>query len=381
MGDANGRWASLPPHDHTGRRDRLRAHLAELGCDALYVAGSANVAYLTGFTGSNGQVVVATDPAADALFTDARYEGRAAVRSPHIETVITRTPFVVALERTEGRLAFEGEHVSYHLGTELLAKAGDAGREMVTCRGAVEAQRTVKEPSEVARLRLACQLTVTAFDELLLSLRPGRTERELATWLERRMVDLGADGLAFDLIVASGPNGAIPHHLPTDRPIEAGDLVTFDIGALVDGYHADFTRTVAVGQPHPAWVELYGVVQGAQRAGVDAVVAGATCEAVDSAARHVIEEAGLGEAFVHGIGHGVGLEIHEAPIVSTVPTASLEASTAITVEPGVYLPAAVERPAGAPPGGIRIEDSVVVSAEGPADCLTVAPHDLIILPA
>ena len=147
------------------------------------------------------------------------------------------------------------------------------------------------------------------------------------------------------------------------------------------GYHADFTRTVAVGQPHPAWVELHELVARAQQAGVEAVTADATCEQVDTAAREVIEGAGHGDAFVHGIGHGVGLEIHEAPIVSTSPTARLAPSTVITVEPGVYLPAAADRPADAPPGGIRIEDTVVVTDDGPAEALTVAPHDLIILPA
>jgi Xaa-Pro aminopeptidase len=371
---------ALPPHDFAGRRDRLRARLAELGVDGLYVTGAANVAYLTGFTGSNGQVVVGTATDADALCTDARYEGRAAVESPDIAAVITRAPFDEALGRVDGRVGFEADHVTYHEGTELLARGGEAGRDAIAVRGAVEGLRILKDDSEVARLRRACAITTEAFDAMLAGLHAGRTERDLAVELERRFVDLGADGLAFDLIVASGPNGAIPHHEPTDRAVEDGELVTFDIGAMVDGYHADFTRTVAVGQPHPAWADLHELVVNAQQAGVDAVRAGTTCKEVDAAARDLIDGAGHGGAFVHGIGHGVGLEIHEAPIVSTRPTARLDASTVITVEPGVYLPASADRPADAPPGGIRIEDTVLVTADGPADHLTIAPHDLLILP-
>ena len=370
-----------PTHDVADRRDRLRDRLADAGVEGLYVTGSANVAYLTGFTGSNGQVVVGADASADALLTDARYEGRAAVESPDLPAVVTRRPFDTAMDRTGGRLGFEGQHVTHDQGKALLAAAGDRDRELVSCSGLVEQLRTLKDPSEVDRLRRACAITTDAFHAMLEGLRPGRTERDLAVELERRFVDAGADGLAFDLIVAAGPNGAVPHHEPTDRAVQVGELVTFDIGARVGGYHADFTRTVAVGTPHPAWLELHDLVARAQQAGIDAVVAGSTCGDVDTAARTVIDGAGHGDAFVHGIGHGVGLEIHEAPIVTAVPTARLDASTVITVEPGVYLPAAADRPADAPPGGVRIEDTVLVTADGPAEALTIAPHDLIILPA
>lgn len=376
-----GTRPTAPSHDFAARRDRLRARIDEIGIRALYVTGAANVAYLTGFTGSNGQAVIGADPTVDALLTDPRYEGRAAVESPDVPTVITRVPVDVTLDRTEGRLGFEGDHVSYDAGMSLLTAAGDRQRSLLSCSGVVEGLRIRKDASEIALLRRACAITTAAFDDLLDGVRPGRTERDLAVELERRFVDAGADGLAFDLIVASGPNGAVPHHEPSARQIEAGDLVTFDIGARVRGYHADFTRTIAVGQPHPAWVELHQLVAVAQQAGVDAVTSGARCEQVDRAARDLIDAAGHGDAFVHGIGHGVGLEIHEAPIVSTRPTATLEPSTVITVEPGVYLPAAADRPADAPPGGIRIEDTVLVTAEGPAEALTVAPHDLLILPA
>lgn len=372
---------SLPPHDFAARRDRLRQRLGDAGITGLFVTSPANVAYLTGFTGSNGQVLVGADDDADALMTDARYVGRAAVESPDVEAVLTRAPFRTAMERTDGRLGFEGDHLSYRAGTDLVAEAGERSREVLSCHGMVEGLRIVKDDSEVAALRRACAITTAAFQAMLENLHAGRTERDLAVELERRFVDDGADGLAFDLIVASGPNGAVPHHEPSDRIVAPGELVTFDIGARVDGYHADFTRTVAVGDPHPAWAELHALVAEAQQAGVDAVTAGATCESVDRASRELITEAGQGDAFVHGIGHGVGLEIHEAPIVSTRPTARLAASTVLTVEPGIYLPEATPRPSDAPPGGIRIEDTVLVTADGPPEALTIAPHDLMILPA
>ncbi len=207
-----------PAHDFAARRDRLRAQLDRASVQALYVTSPANVTYLTGFTGSNGQVVVGADASADALMTDTRYEGRAAVESPDLPTVITRRPFGDALDRTSGRLGFEGQHVTYDQGNDLLVAAGKQDRALVSCAGLVEELRTRKDPSEVDLLRRACAITTDAFQAMLEGLRPGRTERDLATERERRFVDAGADGLAFDLIVASGPNGATPHHEPTRGP-------------------------------------------------------------------------------------------------------------------------------------------------------------------
>lgn len=371
----------LPTHDHAGRRDRLRAAMADVNLDGLYVTGAANLAWLTGFTGSNGQVLISPDPSQDLLFTDARYEGRAATHAPGLLAVITREADTVVLERFDGRLGFEAEHVTHQRARDLLAAAEEQGRTLEPTTDLVEHLRVVKEPSEITRLRLACQITVTAFHAMLESLQPGRTERALAVELERRFVDLGADGLAFPPIVASGPNGAIPHHQPTHRAIEHGDLITFDIGALVDGYHADFTRTVAVGTPPDGWAEIHALVEHAQAAGMTAATSGRPIADVDQAARHIIADAGHGDAFVHGTGHGVGLQIHEAPMVSARATGSLPASTVITVEPGVYLADHAARPPGTPPGGVRIEDTVLVTPNGSAEPLTDAPRALIVLPA
>jgi Xaa-Pro aminopeptidase len=222
---------------------------------------------------------------------------------------------------------------------------------------------------------------VAAFDAMLEGLHPGRTERDLAIELERRFVDLGADGLAFTPIVASGPNGAIPHHHPTHRAIEAGDLVTFDIGARVDGYHADFTRTVAVGKPWHTWMEIHALVEAAQAAGMAAATAGRPHGRRRPGgtrhhhqrgawrrlrARHRARRGAADPRGAHGVGRATG---------------SLAASTVITVEPGVYLADHAARSLGTAPGGVRIEDTVLVTPNGPAQPLTDAPRALVVLPA
>jgi Xaa-Pro aminopeptidase len=360
---------ALPPHDHPGRRDRLRRHLADLGVETLYVTAPPNVAYLSGFTGSAGAVLV-TVTGDDVLITDDRYAGRAAVESPDLELLLTRTPVPALLDRTDGRLAFEAVGLTYAGGRDLVTAVAERQREAVATDGLVERLRIRKEPSEIARLRRACELTVAAFHKILDMLTPGTTEREVATALERTMVDLGADGIAFDSIVAAGPDSAIPHHQPTDRVLAPGDLVKLDFGARVGGYHADMTRTVACGDPGDDLREVYAVVRAAQAAGVAAATAGTACEEVDAVARQVIADAGHGDHFSHGIGHGVGLQIHEAPILATAGSASLAPTTAITVEPGVYLPGL---------GGVRIEDTIVVASDGPPDVLTDAPRELITL--
>jgi len=203
-------------------------------------------------------------------------------------------------------------------------------------------------------------------------IRPGLTERQLAAALDRRMVDLGAERPAFDTIVASGPNGAIPHHAPTDRPMRRGDLITMDFGALYGGYHADMTRTVALGEPAGWQREIYELVAAAQRSGIQAARPGADVADVDAAARDMIRDAGHGEHFQHGLGHGVGLEVHEAPTIGYGRTGKLADRVPITVEPGVYVPGR---------GGVRIEDVLVVGADGTglAHILTTTTRDLLVL--
>jgi Xaa-Pro aminopeptidase len=242
----------------------------------------------------------------------------------------------------------------------------------------VEELRVVKDEEEIALLARACEITGAAFDLVVTQIRAGMTEREVAVLIERAMVDAGAEKPAFDTIVASGPNGAIPHHSPGGRRIEPGDMITIDCGARYAGYHADMTRTVVLGPPAGWQREVYGLVAAAQRAGITAAVPGAAAADVDAAARDMIKAAGHGEHFGHGLGHGVGLEIHEAPQLGVARPGTLGDRVPITVEPGVYLPGM---------GGVRIEDTLVVRSgagrAAPRDLLTttktVTPGELLVL--
>ena len=361
----------LPAIEHAPRRAALAAALDEVGAGlALVVTGPANVRWATGFTGTNGQLVLCGKDA--WLVTDARYEGRAAVECPGLDVVLERdwigAALQIATRADAAALAFEGDHVSHHRATGLQDRAADdTGLAVLAVHGLVEGLRTVKDDAELARLEVACRITEDVLDAVCAAGLAGRSEREVARQLEDGFRARDAE-VAFPSIVAAGPNGAVPHHEPTDRPLAAGELVTIDCGARVDGYHADTTRTLAVGRvPSDAsLVEVFTEVAAAQQAGVEAAVVGATAGAVDAACRTALEDAGLGAAFVHGTGHGVGLEIHEEPWVSRGAGASLRHGTALTVEPGAYLPGR---------GGVRIEDTVVVTTTGPRR-LTSSPHDL-----
>jgi Xaa-Pro aminopeptidase len=255
--------------------------------------------------------------------------------------------------------------VTVHDHGELLAE----GVDLVALGSPVEPLRAVKDAEELALIRTAQELTDGAFETVTRKLAEGMTEREVAFELEAAMRQGGADGVAFDTIVAFGPNGAEPHHRPGGRALSRGDLVTMDFGALVDGYHSDMTRTVAFGEPTPWACEVYELVRRAQQVGVDAVRPGVTGGAVDRAVRSVIEADGLADAFVHGLGHGVGLQIHELPWLRRDGADVLETDAVVTVEPGIYLEAEL---------GVRIEDMVHVTAGGAA-VLATSPKELITL--
>lgn len=361
---------------HAVRRDRLRAALVNSsGADAVLVTRLVNVRYLTGFTGSNAALLVTGGQA--VLATDGRYTTQAGEQAPDVELLVRRDTATALAERAAGdgvgRLAFEEHHVTVAAHRELtLAVHGDhaAGTVLVELGRAVEALRAVKDDQEVTLLAEACAISDRALADVLLDVRPGRTEREVAAELDGRMRAHGADGPGFDTIVASGPNSAMPHHRPTDRTIRAGDLLKVDFGACYQGYHADETRAFVVGARPADWQrDLHALVSQAQRAGRDALAVGTDVRDVDRAARAVIEAAGHGDHFPHGLGHGVGLEIHEAPLLSQAGTGRLADRTSVTVEPGVYLPGR---------GGIRIEDTVVVRDGGP-QTLTTTTRELLVL--
>ncbi|MDP8927769.1 MAG: aminopeptidase P family protein [Actinomycetota bacterium] len=364
-----------PRPDHRRRRDRLRARAAEHELAALYVTDLRNVRWLTGFTGTNGQVLVADDPELDVLITDARYATQAAAEAPDLPHMILRSGGAARMvERlaTAGikEVGFEADRLSWEAGEGLRRMAREAGLVARAAGGHVEALRAVKDAHEVSALRIACAITVTAFGHLVTALRPGLTERAAAVMLDRTMIDLGAEAPAFETIVASGPNSAIPHHRPTARQLCRGELVKFDFGARHAGYHADMSRTVALGDPGEELGSVYDLVRRAHRAGVVAAVAGAAAGDVDRACRELIAAGGRGEQFLHPTGHGVGLAIHEWPTLAKEGRATLETGMTVTVEPGVYL-------AGV--GGVRIEDTILVTASGPPHILTSSPYDLTVL--
>ena len=361
---------------HSLRRDRLAAKLAAAGLDAILVSDLVNVRYLSGFTGSNAAILVFADDTPTRLATDGRYRTQAAQQAPDVEADIERAcgDHLVkqALAAGARRVGFES-HVVTVDGFHALSRGleGVAGSELVRAAAFVEQLREVKDAGEIALLRLACGAADAALSDLVAGggLRPGRTERAVGRELEALMLDHGADGNAFETIVATGANSAIPHHRPTDAVLRTGDFVKIDFGARVGGYHSDMTRTFVLGAAADWQREIYRLVADAQRAGRKALEPGAALNAVDAAARTVIVDAGYGEAFSHGLGHGVGLQIHEAPGIGAAATGTLPAGSVVTVEPGVYLP---ER------GGVRIEDTLVVG-EGGSELLTRYPKELAVL--
>ena len=354
------------------RRAALRALLPGAGVDALLVTDLVNVRYLTGFTGSNAALLVHADgDGASRFCTDGRYRTQAATEVPDLETVVDRASAVELAKRlpTLGveRPGFESDAVTVDAYDALAEAAG--GVRMHRVPGLVQRLRAVKDAVEVEALRRACAVGDAALADLLEAggLRPGRTEREVALDLEDRMRRHGAAGPAFETILAAGANSAVPHHRPTAAELQRGDLVKLDFGALVDGYHSDMTRTVVLGRPTDWQRELHALVTEAQAAGRAALAPGAEVTAVDAAARGVVERAGRGEEFVHGLGHGVGLQIHEAPYVGKTGTGALAAGMVVTVEPGVYLPGR---------GGVRIEDTLVVRDDG-SELLTHTTRELL----
>jgi Xaa-Pro aminopeptidase len=363
------------PQMHAARRARAQQKIAGLGADAALITSLPNVRYLTGMVSSNAALLL---PAAGpgVLATDSRYAEAAARDCPDVELVVDRLieTALASLAATRGlrTVAFEAQEMTVERHEQLAAL--DGGLALVPLGRMIEELRMVKDEAEIELLARACAITGGAFAAVLPEVTAGRTEREFAVLLERAMIDLGAEALAFDTIVASGPNGAIPHHRPGDRAFAAGDLITVDCGARYGGYHADMTRTVALGEPAAWQREIYEIVATAQRAGVAAATAGTDVRTVDAAARDLIAAAGYGSHFSHGLGHGVGLEVHEAPIIGYGRTGTLVDRVPVTVEPGIYLPGR---------GGVRIEDTLVVrggaGAAGSHQMLTTTTRDLLVL--
>lgn len=356
-----------PAMDVAGRMTRLAEHLD--GVDALLVTHLPNIRYLTGFTGSAALLLVSAGSV--DFVTDGRYAEQAdeqlgvagVAATIHVRASLAeqRAELVAALGAAT-RLGLEAEHVSWAQQRELDA-TWFAEAELVPTHGVIEALREVKDNGEVARIEAAASIADDALESVRPLLGERVSERTFAFELEAEMRRRGADGPSFETIVGSGPNGAKPHARPTSRVIGDGDLVVLDFGALVDGYHSDISRTVCVGEPTPTQLRMLEVVTASQAAGVDRVRAGVAAADVDRTCRDLIADAGWADAFVHGTGHGVGLDIHEAPRVGSTSDATLARGHVVTVEPGVYLPEH---------GGVRVEDTLLVTETG-ARALTRSP--------
>jgi Xaa-Pro aminopeptidase len=357
--------------DHASRRDHLVERLSGVEAEAMLVTRMENVRYLSGFTGSNAQLVVRLG--GGVFLTDSRYEEQSRNEVPDLERVIYPRSFVGAFAEacraaSIRRVAFESAGVTHLTHRELSTQEGV---DMVPSEDLVEGLRWSKDPEELRLIERAQELTDEAYDRVVPKLTEGVTEKRVGFELEIAMREAGADALGFEPIVAFGENAAEPHHRPTDRSLRPGDVVKMDFGCVVDGYHSDMTRTVAFGDPGPRLREVYEVVRRAQEAGRDAVRAGVKGSEPDRAAREVISDAGYGERFGHSLGHGVGLEIHEGPGLRADSEDELPENTVVTVEPGIYIPSL---------GGVRIEDMVQVSAAGSRP-LPRTTRDLLVLEA
>lgn len=357
------------PERQLARRASLAKELTDGGLAAALVTDLINVRYLSGFTGSNGALLVHADGRA-SFVSDGRYTDQSAAECPDVERHTSRELAATLLAHADltrgAHLGVETHAMTVDAYASLSELVAESGVELISLDRAVEALRVVKDDSELDALTTACEISTTALQEVLGGALAGRTETQIARDLEWRMYAHGAEAVGFDTIVASGPNSAIPHHSPTDRVVETGDLLKIDFGARYAGYHADCTRTVTIGAAADWQREIYDAVRAAQQAGLDVLVAGNAIADADTLPRKVLDDAGYLKAFTTGIGHGVGLVIHEDPFIRGEATGTLLPRTPITMEPGVYLPGR---------GGVRIEDTLIVE-DGAPTVLTTMTKDL-----
>jgi Xaa-Pro aminopeptidase len=359
------------PTNSANRLSRLRHSLQAAADASLLETYLPNLYYLTGFSGDSGALLV--DPASATLFTDGRFTVQAKEETHGLRVHIHKGPLLEAvgehLKARKGRgqrIAVSPSHLTL-AGWKTLRKASGGRLKWVAVDGLVEALRAVKDAAEIDCLRDAARLGSQVMEETIRLIRPGVTELDLAAEIGYRMRRKGASGESFESIVAAGPRSALPHARPTARRIGKNELVVLDLGAILRRYCSDLTRTVHVGKAPARVRQWYQAVLEAQAAARAAVKPGATCGAVDAAARNVLQRKGLGRYFVHSTGHGIGLEIHEDPRIARDQTKLLETGNVVTVEPGVYVEGA---------GGIRIEDDVLVTARG-AEVLTTAPRQFL----
>ena len=343
------------------RLEYLRGRLEEKELDAILISTPENRRYISGFTGSAGHLVVSRDGA--TLATDFRYTEQAENQAPDFRVIKAGSDWAWLLDLVKEtgikKLGFESHQVTvatYRQITEAAQETPSSDRpSLIATTGVVEALRRVKDQEEFDALQRAIDVADAAMEAIAPNILPGETEREVAWRLEKEMREQGADSVSFETIVAAGPNGAMPHHMPSDRAIGPGEPVVIDMGAKVGGYCSDITRTVCVGEPDETFRKIYDIVLGAQLTGIATVRAGMSAGDADELSRGVIAEAGYGDNFGHSLGHGVGLVIHEFPRVGPKSEHTLEEGMVFTIEPGIYLSGW---------GGVRIEDVVLLEKEG-----------------
>ncbi len=351
------------------RQENLKALIAEQGLDGILVSRLSNVRYICGFTGSAGSCLII--PNANYFITDGRYKEQSNKEVRGFEKFIDYGTHLEIAQKnsliSNGlKIAFEGEFISYDSYKQLTTLFPNVQWE--STKMILENLAAVKDATELDALRTAIEITDKVFKEVLQIIKIGKSEKEIALEIAKRYWKY-ADGEAFSTIVASGPNSALPHAQPGERTLKKGDFVVIDTGAKYAGYHADMTRTILMGDPTEKHSEIYGLVKKSQQAGIDAIKAGVSCRAIDDATRDVIAEAGYSDKFVHGTGHGIGLEIHTHPRLSQQSEEILKENNVVTIEPGIYLEGW---------GGVRIEDDILVTKDG-SEVLNKTSKDLIII--
>jgi len=362
------------PGERSGmnRLRKLRASIAEKGLDALLISQPENLLYLSGFTGSSGWLLISEQNA--ILATDFRYVEQAKKESPDFEIIQTKREFRDWLPHVVSdlgwhKLGFEANFISYEVYHKLseAIKPKPANLELVPTTGIVEQLRSIKEPEELGFITKAVELADAVFEQAKAIIRPGITEKEAAWEIEKFLRQEGSEGMPFEIIVASGPNSALPHARPTEKIICSGEPVLIDMGARISGYCSDFSRTLFLGKADKTLQEIYNIVLKAQTTAIEKVESGMEASQADQLARSVIAQAGYGDAFGHGLGHGVGLAVHEFPTVGPGSSDSLADGMVFTIEPGIYL---------AGQGGVRIEDMVVLE-NSKARVLSKSKRDLL----
>ncbi|ARQ07010.1 Putative peptidase [Macrococcoides canis] len=347
--------------------EKVRHLLEEKQLDAVVILSPYNRRYLSGFTGSSAGLIFTKEKS--LLITDFRYMEQAAKQAESFEIVKQKTSLLAMLtdiikELGFKSVGFEGNLITYHDYKQLAS-----GAELIDITGEIEKIRMVKEPFEIEQIQKAADIADATFDYILKITKPGVTEMYLNNEIEMKMRSLGATSSSFDTIIASGVRGALPHGVASNKVIESGEMITFDYGALYEGYVSDITRTIAVGTPQEEMVKIYNIVLESQLKALDEIKPGMTGVEADKIARDVIAGYGYGDAFGHSLGHGIGLEVHENPMLSQRSTHILEENMCVTLEPGIYVPGL---------GGVRIEDDVLVTKNG-LKRFTQSTKDLIIL--